>query len=212
MAIRVFGLTGGIATGKSRVAERFSARGVPVIDADALARHVVAPGSPALAEVAAEFGADVIGEGGELDRKRLGLAVFADAGKRARLNAILHPRIRRAFAERVRELDQSGEPLACYQVPLLFEVGLEDTLRPIVVVATPETLQLSRLMARDGRDERSARERIAAQLPLAAKVARADHVIDNSGSLAATYEQADRVLDAIVQSLGLPGDRYAKPS
>ncbi len=212
MVTRVFGLTGGIATGKSRVAERFLARGLPVIDADELAREVVLPGTDGLRAVAAEFGVEVIGADGALDRQRLGAAVFSDATRRERLNALLHPRIRRLYAERVAALRERGEPLACYQVPLLFEVGLEAELRPIVVVSIPEAMQLTRLMARDGRDEQSARQRIAAQLPLAVKVRRADYVIDNGGTPSETDAQADRVLDEIASALGVSPARYPKPA
>jgi dephospho-CoA kinase len=210
VAIQVFGLTGGIASGKSTVARRFASRGLPVIDADLLARRAVEPGTPALAAILEAFGPTIVDAAGHLDRKRLGAVVFADAADRLRLNAIIHPRVRDLFAESVRELDERGEPLACYEVPLLFEVGLEDTLRPVVVVSAPESTQLSRLMARDGRDEASARERLAAQLPLGEKVTRADYVIDNGGTLAETYAQADRVLDAVARSAGVSPERYRR--
>jgi dephospho-CoA kinase len=211
VAIRVFGLTGGIGSGKSTVARRFVVRGLPVIDADLLAREVVEPGSAGLAAVAAAFGPGVLGPGGELDRQRLGAAVFASDEQRRRLNAILHPLIRARFLERLRELDEKGHPLACYEVPLLFEVGLQDQLRPVVVVAAPEAQRVARIMGRDGVDEAAARARIAAQMPLDDKVKAADHVIDNGGALQETQAQADQVLESIAHSLGLPTEHYPLP-
>jgi dephospho-CoA kinase len=211
VTLRVFGLTGGIGSGKSTVARRFAARGLPVIDADVLAREVVAPGTPGLAEVIQAFGRSVIGPEGHLDRAALAARVFGDPQARTRLNGILHPRIRDRFAERRAELDQAGEPLACYEAPLLVEVGLAESLRPLVVVALDEELQLARVMARDGATEEHARARIAAQLPLSEKVALADYVIDNRGDERDTLAQADRVLDAIASSLGVDPARYPKP-
>ena len=212
MTLRIFGLTGGIGSGKSTVARRFAARGLPVVDADVLAREVVAPGSPGLAAVVEAFGPGVLDEAGRLDRARLAARVFSAPAERARLDALLHPRIRERFVERTRDLDAAGEPLACYVAPLLFEVGLAESLRPLVVVGLSEELQLARVMLRDGIDEQEARKRVAAQLPLAEKVARADYVIDNHGSLADTEAQADRVLDAICASFGLPAERYPRPA
>ncbi len=211
MSIRVFGLTGGIGSGKSTVARRFAARGLPVIDADRLAREVVEPGSSGLSAVVAAFGEDMLSPEGALDRQLLGRTVFADAEQRRRLNAILHPLIRQRFAERVRALDSSGEPLACYEVPLLFEVGLEAELRPVVVVSAPESVRVARIVARDGIEESAARARIAAQMPLEDKLKAADYVIDNDGSEERTHAQADRVLDTIARSLGLTPSRYALP-
>lgn len=198
----LFGLTGGLASGKSSVAARFRAQGVPVIDADQLARDVVAPGSPGLAEVVAAFGEDVLLPDGSLDRARLGDRVFGDPEKRRALNAILHPRIGALGMERAEALAARGEKLACYEAALLVENGLADAFRPLVVVAVPEAVQLARAMARDGSTEAQARARIAAQRPLADKVAVADHVIDNAGSPEATARQADAVLAAIREKLG----------
>jgi dephospho-CoA kinase len=208
VAIRVFGLTGGIGTGKSTVARRFAERGLPVIDADQLARKVVEPGSAGLAAVVAAFGADVLDAAGALDRKRLGRRVFGDEQRRQELAALLHPLIRQRFQQRVGELDARGEPLACYDVPLLFEVGLDASLRPVVVVTAPLEEQVRRVMARDGLDRAAAAARIATQLPLSEKRARADHVIDNARDQAHTLAQADRVLDAIARDAGVDPSRY----
>lgn len=204
---RVFGLTGGLGSGKSTVAAHFRRRGLPVIDADALARDVVAPGSPGLAEIAREFGPDVL-QGEALDRAKLAGLVFADPEARRRLEHITHPRIQALRDERLRELAARGEPLVCYEVPLLFEKGLEPGLRPVVVVHVPEALQLERARRRDQASEAMTRARLAAQLPLDEKAARADHVIDNSGELAATLAAADAVLRRICEGFGVDPARY----
>lgn len=193
----LFGLTGGLASGKSTVAARLRARGVPVIDADQLAREVVAPGTPGLAAVVEAFGPSVLLPDGALDRPALAARVFSDPDQRRRLNAIVHPLVGAASAARIAELEARGEPLACYEAPLLVENGIADGFRPLIVVAVPEHVQLTRAMARDASTAEQARARIAAQLPLSAKVAAADHVIDNGGSREATEQRTDEVLEEI---------------
>ncbi|HTV25196.1 MAG TPA: dephospho-CoA kinase [Polyangiaceae bacterium] len=205
--VHIFGLTGGLGSGKSSVAAHFRRRGVPVIDADALAREVVAPGSDALAEIAREFGAGVL-QGAVLDRAKLASLVFGDAAARERLERITHPRIQSLRDSRLRDLEARGEPLVCYEVPLLFEKGLEAGLRPVVVVSVPEALQVERAQRRDQASEAMTRARMAAQLPLAEKAARADFVIDNSGPLAETLGAADEVLRRVCQTLGVDPARY----
>ncbi|APR79427.1 Dephospho-CoA kinase [Minicystis rosea] len=201
MSIRVFGLTGGLASGKSTVAARFRARGLPVIDADLLAREVVEKGSPGLAAVVAAFGDEVLAPDGSLDRAKVAAIVFQDPEKRRTLNGIVHPRIGAATAERIAALDAAGEKLACYEAALLVENGLADAFRPLVVVAVPEDVQVKRAMARDAATEEQARARIAAQHSLAAKVAAADYVIDNGGTREETERRADEVLDEIRKKL-----------
>lgn len=208
MSITVFGLTGGIGSGKSTVAARFRARGVPVIDADLLAREVVAPGTPGLAEIRTRFGDEVIDARGELDRARLAEIVFHDDDARRALNAITHPRVRDLALTRVQELAAQGEPLACYEVPLLIESGLGDVLRPLVVVVVDPATQVERTMRRDGSTRERAEARIRSQMPLAEKARLADHVIDNGGSVAATLARTDQVLDAICREKGLDPARY----
>lgn len=203
MGIVLFGLTGGIASGKSTVAARFRAQGLPVIDADVLAREVVAPGTDGLAEVVRAFGPEVLLPDGSLDRARVAAIVFADPDKRRQLNAIVHPRIAALTAERAAALSARGEPLACYEAALLVENRLADAFRPLVVVAAPEEVQLARVMARDGISAEQARARLAAQLPLADKIAVADYVIDNAGDRAATERQADEVLASIRARVGV---------
>jgi dephospho-CoA kinase len=195
--VLLFGLTGGLASGKSTVAARFRERGVPVIDADQLAREVVEPGTDGLAAVVAEFGPGVLGVDGALDRKALGAVAFADPTRRRALNAILHPRITQRTAEIAAGLAADGARLACYEAALLVETGAADVFRPLVVVSVPEPLQLERAMARDGSTLEEARARVAAQLPLAKKVAAADYVIENDGDYATLVRRADAVLDEI---------------
>ena len=197
MPLNVFGLTGGIGSGKSTAAALFRERGVPVVDADELAREAVAPGSPGLAQVLEAFGPQIRAADGSLDRKQLGALVFADAEARKRLNAITHPLVRRLSQERFAALDHEGVPLAGYDVPLLFEVGLDAVLRPIVVVVAREATQLERIQARDGISEAAARARLASQLPLADKQKRADYVLYNNGTPAALAAQVDAVLEKL---------------
>ena len=144
------GLTGGIGAGKSEVSRLLVECGAVLIDADRIAREVVAPGTPGLAAVVDAFGEGVLAPDGSLDRPKLGSLVFADPDKLATLNAIVHPRVAELFRQRVAALEAQGVPLACYDVPLLFERNLQHTLRPVVVVNAAPDLQLARLMARNG--------------------------------------------------------------
>ncbi len=182
MALRVFGLTGGIGSGKSTAAALLRGHGVPIVDADELAREAVAKGTPGLAQVVDAFGAEVLGPDGALDRAQLAALVFRDPDARQRLNAITHPIVRRLSQERFAELERQGHELAGYDVPLLFEVGLDAVLAPVVVVAASEATQLARIAARGGITADDAAARIRAQLPLAEKRRRADYVLDNDGS------------------------------
>jgi dephospho-CoA kinase len=204
MALRVFGLTGGIGSGKSTVAGLLRDRGVPVVDADALAREAVAAGSAGLAQVVEAFGKDVLDAAGDLDRKRLGALVFDNADDRRRLNAITHPIVRQLSQQRFAELDRQGVELAAYDVPLLFEVGLDQVMRPVVVVNASEGTQIHRVVRRDGLSEAEARARIRAQLPLAEKRARADHVLENDGTLEELALQVDALLARLRADLARP--------
>jgi dephospho-CoA kinase len=179
--VRIVGLTGGIASGKSTVARLLAERGVPVVDADALAREVVAPGTPALAAIAARWPSVV--RGGALDRKALGAIVFADPVEREALEAIVHPAIAAEADRRLAALEAAGASIAVYEAALLVERGLDQGLDALVVVALPAEEQVRRLVARDGIAEAEARARVEAQAPLAEKLRRADYVIDNTGSL-----------------------------
>ncbi len=188
----VIGLTGGIASGKSTVAAVLRELGAPIVDADLVARQVVEPGMPALAEIAARFGPDVIGADGRLDRKRMGERVFADPAARAIINSITHPRIAAASRAAVAELGAAGHPVAVYEAALLVENKIHLGIDGLIVVSAPPQVQIERLMERDAIDGEAAQARLSAQLPLADKVAVADWVIDNAGSLAETRAQVER--------------------
>jgi dephospho-CoA kinase len=192
------GLTGGIATGKSTVAAMFRALGCEVVDADQLAREVVEPGEPALDEIVAEFGPEVLRPDGRLDRKALGAVVFSDPARRRRLEAILHPRIRQRLAERLAALAAAGfRGLVVFDAALLVETGAAALMDRLVVVVADEATQLARLMARDGLSREEAQQRLRSQLPLADKVRHAHYVIDNSGDRAATAAQVREVYRAL---------------
>ncbi|BDG05948.1 dephospho-CoA kinase [Anaeromyxobacter oryzae] len=192
--MRVVGLTGGIASGKSTFAALLRARGLPVVDADALAREVVTAGSPALARIAAEFGPAVLAPDGTLDRRRLAARVFADPEARRRLEAITHPAIRQAMVAETLRLAAEGHELVFYDAPLLFEVGLDTALDSVVVVFAPREVQRERLVRRDGLAPEDADARLAAQLPLDEKAARADFVVENTGAPEALAGKADRLV------------------
>ncbi len=194
-AVRVIGLTGGIATGKSSVARFFRDRGTPVIDADDLSRAAVAPGSPGLAQVVAAFGTGVLAGDGTLDRKRLGGMVFADNDKRRRLEAILHPEIKRLAEEALQAAAQAGHRVVFYVAPLLIEAGVTDRVDEVWVVTVQPEIQLERLTARDGISREEALRIIASQMPLAEKERFGAVVIDNSGS----REETERILEEIWQ-------------
>jgi dephospho-CoA kinase len=200
--MRLAGLTGGIATGKSTFAAALREAGAPVIDADLLAREAVRKGSSALYEIARAFGPEVISADGELDRKRMAAIAFADPAARARLEAITHPAVRRAMEEETRRLAAEGHDLAFNDVPLLYEVGLDRQVDCVVVVWAPRDLQVARLAARDGLPPAAAEARLAAQLPIDEKAARADVVVRNDGDLEALRRKAAPLLAALRAGLG----------
>jgi dephospho-CoA kinase len=206
--VHLFGLTGGIASGKSAVAARLRERGVPVIDADQLAREAVAKGSDGLAAVTKVFGPEVLLVDGTLDRKKVAAAVFADEDKRKALNAIVHPIVTMLTFKAASRLRDEGEALACYEAALIVENGVADAFRPLIVVSAPEDLQIARATARDGSTPDEARARIRAQMPLAEKTAVADYVIENTGTLDDLNRRTDEVLAAICARLDVDPDRY----
>ena len=191
--IKLVGLTGGIGSGKSTVAQMIRERGIPVIDADAIARQVVEPGLPAHGEIAATW-PEVMTADGRIDRKKLGAIVFSDAGSQARLEAITHPRIREQVATQAAALEASGHRLAFLEAALLVETGFYKQLDGLVVVSASEEAQALRVMARNACSRESALARIRAQLPLAEKIRVADHVLDNGGRIEATRAQLAQVL------------------
>ncbi len=200
--MRLVGLTGGIATGKSTFAGALRALGVPVIDADELSRSAVARGTRALGAIAEALGPSAIGPDGELDRKRVAALVFADPGARARLEAIVHPAVRAAMRAETERLAAQGHPIAFYDVPLLYETGLERELEAVAVVWAPREAQAARMRARDGFTEEEIRARLAAQLPIDEKAARADFVVLNDGDPAALPAKAVALLADLAAGAG----------
>jgi dephospho-CoA kinase len=190
--VKVLGLTGGIGSGKSVVSSMFAQLGADVIDADQLARKVVEPGQPALEEIATAFGRDMLLPDGRLDRGKLGRIIFADPGARGRLNAITHPRIRKRMAAEI-AARTSRPGVLIVDIPLLYESDRTDTVDTVIVVWVDAETQLRRLIERDGLSEEEARQRIAAQMPLDEKRARADVVIDNSASRENTQGQVEAI-------------------
>ncbi len=195
------GLTGGIATGKSSVAEILKSLGCVVLDADTLAREVVEPGRPALEAIAREFGREVLRADGTLDRKRLGAVVFAQPERRRRLEAITHPAIRERFVARLAELEAQGfAGLVVWDAPVMIESGGHRQMDRLVVVVTDEATQRERAIARDD-DRADVERRIASQMPLGDKARLADYVIDNSGDRAATEARTREVHRALLADL-----------
>jgi dephospho-CoA kinase len=191
--IRVIGLTGGIATGKSTVARFFADRGIPVIDADQLARDAVLPGSPALDRIVSLFGREMLTHGGLLDRKRLGALIFSDVEKRRQLEGILHPEIRRLAEERISQAAEAGHQRLIYMAPLLIEAGATGRVDDLWVVTVRPEIQLERLMRRDGISREQAERLIGSQMPLSEKERCGSVVIDNSG----TETQTRLVLETV---------------
>lgn len=189
------GLTGGIASGKSTVANLLVERGAILIDADRIAREVVLPGTPLLGRVAERFGQAILHPDGSLNRKKLGEIVFTDDASRKDLEGLLHPEIRALMKKRMQEAEvNQPEKLVVVDVPLLYESGLSAMFDEVIVVYVPLDEQERRLMARDGLSPEQARRRIEAQQSLELKKSQADIVIDNSGSLLETIRQVDEYL------------------
>lgn len=181
-------LTGGIATGKSFALKCFAALGVPVVDADLLAREVVAPGTEVLHAIAGRFGRGILTAGGSLDRRALARVVFSDRAARSDLEAIVHPAVYRRIGAWFLALPPAT-PLAMADIPLLFETGHAPDFDAVVVCACSPQEQLRRLIARDGLSHADARARLSAQWPIHEKVARADHVIRTDGGMADTERE-----------------------
>jgi len=200
--VRLIGLTGGIATGKSTFARALRHLGVPVIDADQQARAAVARGTPALDEIARALGPEAIGPDGELDRRHVAAMVFADPAARSRLEAIVHPAVRAAVRAEAERLAAQGHAIAFYDVPLLYETGLEGELDAVAVVWAPPRAQVARMRARDGFDAAEAEARLRAQLPIDEKAARADFVVANDGDPADLPAKAAALLADLRAGLG----------
>ena len=188
--MRLVGLTGSIATGKSTVAQLLVQHGAALIDADLIAREVVAPGEPALAEIAARF-PGVVGKDAALDRQRLAERIFNDPAEREALNRITHPRIQAKVIERTQALAERNVPVVVYDAALLIENRLHEAMQGVILVVAPPEVQRARLIARNGLTAEQADARIAAQLPQDEKRKVATWVIDNGGTLEATGAQVD---------------------
>lgn len=190
----IIGLTGSIASGKSTVATILKQYGLPIVDADEVARKVVEKGEPTLKKIVEVFGEEILTENGEMDRKKVGAIVFHDEEKRKLLNSIIHPAIR---AEMLRQRDehiQNGEKAVVMDIPLLFESKLQHFVEKILVVTVDEDVQLKRLMERNNFTEEEAKARISSQIPLTEKVKQADAVIFNNGTIEETKRQVEIVL------------------
>ena len=194
--MKVLGLTGGVGMGKSASAQLLRARNVQVVDTDDLARQVVEPGQPALAEIQQAFGADIAGPDGQLRREELARRVFSDPAARKRLEDILHPRIRTLWRAQIEAWRAEGRPLAVVVIPLLFETSAETELDAIICVACTASTQHQRLLAR-GWPPNEIEQRLRAQWPIEVKIARADYVVWTEAGLDVHGDQLDRILLAL---------------
>ncbi len=198
----VIGLTGGIASGKSTVARLLKERGAAIVDADLIARQVVEPGQPALAELIARFGLSILAPGGTLDRKRLGAIAFSDPAARADLNKITHPRITAASASAIASWADAGAGVVFYEAALLVENGSHRALPALIVVGASREIQLARVISRDGLSREEAEKRLASQLSLEDKRKAATWVIENDADEAALAREVDRVVGELEARFG----------
>ncbi|MEW8978130.1 MAG: dephospho-CoA kinase [Symbiobacterium sp.] len=205
--MRIVGLTGSIASGKSTVSAILRELGAPVIDADAIVHDLQRPGTPVTEAIAREFGPAVLRPDGSLDRAALGRIVFSDPARRRALEAIVHPAVRAEIERQVEALRREGRAAVVLDIPLLFETGWDKRVDEVWVVYVDETTQRARLMGRDGLSPAEAEARIAAQMSLEEKMRRADRVIDNRGDLARTRAQVLAAWQAVAG-----GAEGARPS
>jgi dephospho-CoA kinase len=195
--VKLVGLTGGIASGKSTVAKILQDLGAAIVNADDLAREVVLPGREAWKEVVAAFGVDILQTDQNLDRQKLRTLIFNQPEARKRLESIIHPRVRALAEERIRQYGAAGYPVVIYEVPLLFEGKLQEWLRPVILVACNLETQTARLQKRDHLARADAEKHIAAQMSLTEKRRLADYVIENNGSLADLERQTRQILEKL---------------
>ena len=195
--MKLVGLTGGIASGKSTVARILKRLGAAIVDADALAREVVEPGNDAWKDIVEAFGAEVLQPDQTLDRQKLRATIFNNSAARKKLEAIIHPRVRALAEERIHQHAAAGYELVVYEVPLLFEGNLHEWLRPVVLVACDIEVQKRRLQERDGLSVEAAKKHIDAQMSLSEKRRLSDYVIENNGSL----EDLERQVQAVLNKL-----------
>jgi len=190
----VIGLTGGIASGKSTVSSMLEKAGIPVIDADRYSREAVEPGEKAYKKIVAHFGEGILHGDRTIDRKKLGAIIFNDEAERKKLNAIVHPAVRKKMNDRKNFYRKEGREAVVLDIPLLFESQLQGTVDKIMLVYVNEHVQLKRLMERDGSTKEEALSRIRSQIPLENKKTGADAVIDNNGSESETESQLYEIL------------------
>jgi len=195
----VVGLTGGIASGKSTVAQMFRDAGIPVICADELAHDAVKPGKPALEEIRRAFGPSVLDDAGQLDRAAMARQVFSDPEKRRLLESIIHPRVADEQRQRISELDSQGHTVVIADVPLLYESGWQSAFDLVVVVYAPRSVQEERLVVRDGLSADDARARLDAQMSIEEKRRRAYRVVDNTAGLDHTREQVMSIVSEVIE-------------
>ena len=188
-AMRVFGLTGGIGSGKSTVARLFREEKIPVVDADRISREITSPGKPAYLEIVGRFGEEILLPDGRIDRKILGAIIFSNAGKRADLEAITHPRIAEGMREAVSALASEGHPVAIVEAALIHEKEPQGMFDAVIGVRCGRGLQVERLMRRDGIPREQALRIVSSQMDPEEKALTSDYVIDNSGDLAGTRAQ-----------------------
>jgi dephospho-CoA kinase len=191
------GLTGGIACGKTKIRERLDAHGVPTLDADGVVHRLFGPGTDVTREIAATFGASVIGPDGAVDRKALGAVVFRDPPQRKRLEAIVHPEVFEAIDEFLKNARDADADVAVVDAALMYETGSYDRYDRVVVAYCPPEVQRERLVKRDGLTAEQAERRIASQMPVEEKRDRADYVIDTSGTMEQTLARTDTVLEQL---------------
>ena len=188
-AMRIFGLTGGIGSGKSVVARMFREEKIPVVDADRISREVTAPGKPAHDEIVRRFGAQILLSDGRINRKKLGAIVFADPGKRAELESITHPTISEGIREAVSALASEGHAVVIVEAALILEKGRQGMCEAVIGVRCERRLQVDRIMGRDGISREEALRIVSSQMDPEEKALASDYVIDNSGDLAGTRAQ-----------------------
>ena len=195
--MKLIGLTGGIATGKSTVAAMLQQLGARIIDADALAREIVEPGQEAWQEIVSAFGRQILRADQSLDREKLRKQVFEDQQARKRLESITHPRIRTLAQQRIQQLAAEGAEVIVYVAPLLFENQIQLWLRPVILVACDPARQKKRLRDRDKLTEEQIRQHLEAQMSLAEKRKLADFIIENNGALAELKNKVEEIWQKI---------------
>lgn len=195
------GLTGGIATGKTTISNYLKTKRIPVLDADEYARKVVGPGTPGLTDIVNTFGKQVLQSDDSLNRKLLGQIIFNDMTARQKLNDITHPRIQQMMTDELQKLAKGKTSLVILDIPLLLENHNIAGADAIMVVTVPESIQLNRLMQRNNLTKEEAQRRIDAQMPLSEKEKLADFIVDNSGTIANTLTQVDKVIQNITESI-----------